>query len=341
MKKNNNNKRNAHLRSKNRPTQKNQARIAVYFNNSLGIPEKPTVLSDSMSMSQMQHVEAEMQQILTNSAYASFANSSDLRELVSSYLISIHMGKSCDEAVSRFRSAVAERSEYVNKWEEFIRESETIDVSEVCEMISNLVYMGSDKHVLPKLLAELISAFGSAKSKELLMIIGRFWTQLDRIYTMRDQLEWMTDIVRANRSLSQVLMDEEKASRTALNHELYNSLPERLTVYRGCYDINSEGFCWTTSKEIANRFPQFIRNVIPFKPMVLKGVIYKSDILFCKNTRNEFEVVVHPSDVQIVSTESVTPIESKFKSVFDLDDDVEHFDAEEVPCDAVFESVEL
>ncbi|RWJ96992.1 hypothetical protein [Mesorhizobium sp.] len=73
----------------------------------------------------------------------------------------------------------------------------------------------------------------------------------------------------------------------------YNSLPSRLTVYRGCSGISSEqaglGVCWTTDRGVAEWFAH--RGV--GEPLLITGRVQKARIVLAK--ASEKEVVCTPS----------------------------------------------
>lgn len=73
----------------------------------------------------------------------------------------------------------------------------------------------------------------------------------------------------------------------------FESLPERLTVYRGASGVEPEvaaaGVCWSAKRNIADWFAARLSGPAP---VVLSAVVSKSDIVLAKAV--EFEVVVMP-----------------------------------------------
>jgi hypothetical protein len=75
---------------------------------------------------------------------------------------------------------------------------------------------------------------------------------------------------------------------------LLRSLPEEVTIYRGCTKgLNENGISWTLNKEKAQWFStRLLRKGAT--PIVLERTVPKSDIIALFNGRNEFEVVYIP-----------------------------------------------
>jgi hypothetical protein len=52
----------------------------------------------------------------------------------------------------------------------------------------------------------------------------------------------------------------------------YDSLPELLTVYRGCFTHNKEGMSWSLDRKVAEKFPGVTMRVsvedLPERPLV-------------------------------------------------------------------------
>jgi hypothetical protein len=84
---------------------------------------------------------------------------------------------------------------------------------------------------------------------------------------------------------------------------LYDTLPDVVTVWRGCYAENRRGFSWTLNAAVAGKFP-FLNRYMRHDgaPAILvEGRLRRDDIAFLVTDREEDEVVALPSDVMIVS----------------------------------------
>jgi hypothetical protein len=86
------------------------------------------------------------------------------------------------------------------------------------------------------------------------------------------------------------------------------ALPERIAIWRGCYDHNREGFSWTDDRTVAERFPTLERYKHDGKkPILLRGVVNRKDILFVKHDREECEIVPRPGRVYEIRETEIAP----------------------------------
>ena len=82
------------------------------------------------------------------------------------------------------------------------------------------------------------------------------------------------------------------------------ALPDIVEVWRGCYQHNRNGFSWTIDRETAKKFTTLMRYHHPdLSPLLLQGRVRRSNIVFVKLGRNEFEIVPRPGAVEIVAEE--------------------------------------
>lgn len=82
--------------------------------------------------------------------------------------------------------------------------------------------------------------------------------------------------------------------------EMYDKLPSEVKVYRGVLtdDINIDklGVSWTTDKKVAEMFAlRFAR--LGGTPYLMEGEVYKEDILYFTNAREESEVLIDSEDL--------------------------------------------
>ena len=102
-----------------------------------------------------------------------------------------------------------------------------------------------------------------------------------------DQAELLIDLLQTatDGDPLRILTGEDRA--------FYESLPDTLTVYRGCSGISSDvakaGLCWTTKRDIADWFARRCRS----EPVVVMASISKRQIAFVK--ASEHEIVVQPT----------------------------------------------
>lgn len=68
------------------------------------------------------------------------------------------------------------------------------------------------------------------------------------------------------------------------------SLPEIVTVYRGCNYEGRNGICWSLDKDVAKSFPFFDRYKVN-NPILVTARIRRDRVLALKLDRNEHEVI--------------------------------------------------
>ena len=78
----------------------------------------------------------------------------------------------------------------------------------------------------------------------------------------------------------------------------WDALPDELTVYRGCYEFNQDGFCWTLSIEETHIFTNSMRYAQEAESIILVGKVSKHDIFYMNQRENE--VFVKPENVTIL-----------------------------------------
>ena len=111
------------------------------------------------------------------------------------------------------------------------------------------------------------------------------WSTTDNVWEHTEALrDYFSESTPAHKLL--MMTDEELA--------VYHSLPEKVTVYRGCGELNKDGLSWTLSEQIAKGFTDLnrykTRNAI-----VIKKTIAKSLIVAVKLDRQEQEIIVNQS----------------------------------------------
>lgn len=85
----------------------------------------------------------------------------------------------------------------------------------------------------------------------------------------------------------------------------FNDAPTTLRIYRGCLKHNVDGLSWTNNRDVAIWFAKRLSHKSDEKFLVT-GEVNKSDVLFYTNNRNESEVIVHSSFVNIINCSRVT-----------------------------------
>jgi hypothetical protein len=114
-------------------------------------------------------------------------------------------------------------------------------------------------------------------------VLGSGWTGFDNIGQFRLPLaKLLRSATRAELDL--MMTPEERAALAAM--------PDEITVYRGCYQINRHGLSWSTDINIAARFPTLHRYSRPGEqPILLQAIAYR-DRAVAMHGRSEDEVIV-------------------------------------------------
>jgi hypothetical protein len=109
-------------------------------------------------------------------------------------------------------------------------------------------------------------------------LLGSIWTDTENQW---QNLEQWRELLSVNRSSRHYLMDESEV-------QLLNSLPELVTIYRGCVKgLNEDGLSWTLDKAKA----EFFANRFSKGGIILEREIPKSDIIAVLTGRGESEVI--------------------------------------------------
>lgn len=110
-------------------------------------------------------------------------------------------------------------------------------------------------------------------------LLASIWTDTENAWQNLD--EWRK-LFNSNRPKRERLMDRDEI----LAH---SSLPDTVTVYRGCQKgINEDGISWTLKRDKAEWFATRLGK----DGVVLEKEIQKKDIIAVFTNRNEFEVIL-------------------------------------------------
>lgn len=81
----------------------------------------------------------------------------------------------------------------------------------------------------------------------------------------------------------------------------YESLPDTVTIYRGCYEENSNGMSWSLDKNIAESFINTKLYKNEGQPILVTAEVKKNNILAVKLGRDEAEIITHEPNVISIS----------------------------------------
>lgn len=90
---------------------------------------------------------------------------------------------------------------------------------------------------------------------------------------------------------------------TSKEKEVFRTLPDIFTVYRGCYKKNKHGLSWSLSEEVAEKFPTLIRYRQKGTPILVTAEARKDAIIALKLDREEHEIIVYRP--KIISTRNI------------------------------------
>lgn len=79
------------------------------------------------------------------------------------------------------------------------------------------------------------------------------------------------------------------------------ALPDRVTIYRGCYKHNMDGMSWSLDQQVAAGFPRMNRYRSKGQPLLIKATIARDRILAFKNGRQEQEIIAWLPTVEAVN----------------------------------------
>lgn len=139
---------------------------------------------------------------------------------------------------------------------------------------------------LPVLLSYRPDAWGGPTEKldrlEWFRLLGEWWTMCDNISSERSFLR---------RILSRASREELDAMMTTQERAVLASMPQRFSVYRGCYQVNRPGLSWTTERAVAERFPKMARYRRPGERSILRLGVVLRDRVVLKLDRREQEII--------------------------------------------------
>jgi hypothetical protein len=114
---------------------------------------------------------------------------------------------------------------------------------------------------------------------------SKYWSLLSSIWTDTENqwqnLEQWKELLSSERGERHYLMSDSEV-------QLLNSLPELVTIYRGCIKgLNEDGLSWTLDKSKA----EFFANRFSKEGIILEREIPKADIIAVLTGRGESEVI--------------------------------------------------
>lgn len=128
-------------------------------------------------------------------------------------------------------------------------------------------------------LPQLIALHSCMAPADWLRLLGDEWTVCDNIGRYRLELR---RLLPRTGPVLEMMTGEEQAA--------YRSLPERLTVFRGCGINNMLGACWSLAPGVAARFPTLNR-YRQSEPLLVTATVKRERVLAVKLDREEVEII--------------------------------------------------
>lgn len=115
-----------------------------------------------------------------------------------------------------------------------------------------------------------------------LAMLGEAWTICDNVWEYADDLDELLPS-----EPTRVMMDDAE-------WDALHALPARVTVYRGAdRGVNESGYCWSLDRDVATRFPFFMRYRAK-DPVLVTATVARHRIAMLKLSREEREIVTLP-----------------------------------------------
>lgn len=132
---------------------------------------------------------------------------------------------------------------------------------------------------LPRLLEHTFDLYAD----DWLHLLGESWECCDNIGPYLDEIR---ETVTYHWPLTPIwqMMDAKEIAA-------FDALPDVLTIYRGCYEINKWGASWSLNRDVAEKFPHLTRYSNEGRPLLIKATIPKNRVAALKLGRGEEEIV--------------------------------------------------
>lgn len=133
-------------------------------------------------------------------------------------------------------------------------------------------------------LPALLDLFCEVPEGVWLKILGQHWSRFDNV---AEHLDTLQDFIAATVGIGPAMQMMNATERAA-----FESLPDTLTIYRGCYAFNKYGASWSLDRDVAERFPFLLRYRQDGRPLLIKATIGKQYVTALKLDRGEDEIVI-------------------------------------------------
>lgn len=140
-------------------------------------------------------------------------------------------------------------------------------------------------------LPALMELYGSMNERRWWGLLGQYWSLCDNI---ADYTSDLRDL------LQRAEVHNLRSMMTPTGRRRLARLPEKLTVFRGCFEVNRDGLSWSLSECVARHFPTLPRYArAGEQAFLLTGQVAQSRAVLILD-RNEEEVI--SADVQVIQS---------------------------------------
>ena len=105
-----------------------------------------------------------------------------------------------------------------------------------------------------------------------LTLLGENWSRFDNVSEYFERIEQL--ILDFGNAIPEMMDEAER--------EAYGALPDVITIYRGCYELNKYGASWSLDRAVAEKFPFLLRYTQDGRPLLIKAQIEKKYITALK-----------------------------------------------------------
>jgi hypothetical protein len=157
--------------------------------------------------------------------------------------------------------------------------------ADYAEAVSDYLSLLSSERRAP----EMVALLERASPESYWKVFLTHWPNCDDTSALKGQL--LSQLQRAASAATPIqhYSDEQRA--------FFESLPQVVTVYRGCSRQRIAGISWTTEAEIAIQFAHGHRQIPVPDPVIVTAEIDKNDILAVFTDRSENEIICTPSRI--------------------------------------------
>lgn len=140
-----------------------------------------------------------------------------------------------------------------------------------------------------EVLADILDLASVMNPKDWLCLLGEFWFGFNKIGVLH--LPLCAAVAKASgdsqHTIAELMTNWERAA--------FGQLPDRITIFRGCGEVNKPGCSWTLDRWVAERVP-FMNESPAARPMLLSATISKERAAALKLGRTGREIIVFALD---------------------------------------------